>query len=269
MTLLFIEAMNTFVPATGWLVIADAGEPGALAKVWGFLISGGFFMVFIAICSLIALSVVIHRVLFLRKQNVVPAELEGELLELERRFADGETDRLGQLLAADESALARVSRIVLGGEHELREEASSSAEAGAREELVKLQSGIPALEVVITIAPLLGLLGTVSGLVSVFGTLGGSGAELTDPAQVAQGIAEALNTTIAGLAVAVPTVIAHSYLTNRIERFAVRIEVLINIALAVCYRGIAQSSIPASAGSVREAQKETFAVPGSPSQEQS
>lgn len=269
MTLSFIEAMGPVGPTAGWLFIAEAGDPGSFAKVYSFLVSGGFFMIFIAICSLIALSVVIHRVLFLRKLNVVPAELEAELLELERRFADGQTERLGQLLAVDESALARVARIVLSGEHELREEASSSAEAGAREELVKLQSGIAALEVVITIAPLLGLLGTVSGLVSVFGTLGGSGAELTDPAQVARGIAEALNTTIAGLAVAVPTVIAHSYLTNKIERFAVRIEVLTNIALAVCYRGAVQPSLKAPSEPAENAQDDLLEVQGSPATDQS
>lgn len=237
MTLSFIEAAVAATPAVVGQVIAPAAEAGALAKVWYFLVSGGFFMIFIVICSLVALSIVIHRLICLQKRNVVPGELEAELVDLERRFAEGRTDRLEALLAGDQSPLARVARVVLSGEHELREEASSSAEAIGREELVKLQSGIAVLEIVITIAPLLGLLGTVSGLVSVFGTLGGAESGLSDPAQVARGIAEALNTTVAGLVVAVPTVIAHSYLTKKIERFAVRIEVLTNIALAVCYRG--------------------------------
>ena len=239
MTLSSIEAAGALASIAGDLVMG-AAEPGAIAKVYYFLVSGGFFMLFIAACSLIAVSVIIHRMLYLRRENVVPAELETELLELDKRFAENDTSRLGQLLAENDSTLSRVARGVLSGDHEQREEASSAAEAGAREELVKLQSGVAILEVVITIAPLLGLLGTVSGLVRVFGTLGGSGAELTDPAQVARGIAEALNTTIAGLAVAVPTVVAHSYITKKIERFAVRIEVLINMALAVCYRGSSQ-----------------------------
>ena len=239
MTLSSIEEEGTLAAMVENLVMA--AEPSAIAKVYYFLSSGGFFMLFIGSCSLIALSVVIHRLIFLQRKNVVPEELETELLELDRRFAENKTSQLGRLLAEGDSMLARVSRIVIGGDHQEREEASSAAEAGAREELVKLQAGVAILEVVITIAPLLGLLGTVSGLVRVFGALGGSGGELTDPAQVARGIAEALNTTIAGLAVAVPTVVAHSYITKKIERFAVRIEVLMNMALAVCHRSMGQA----------------------------
>jgi len=80
------------------------------------------------------------------------------------------------------------------------------------------------------------ILGTVSGLVGVFTNLdptGASGAR----AEVARGIAEALYTTIAGLAVAVPTVVAHSYFTRKLERMGVRMEVLIGGLLAAKYRG--------------------------------
>ena len=79
------------------------------------------------------------------------------------------------------------------------------------------------LEVVITIAPLLGLLGTVSGLVSVFSNLG----ESAEHSAIAIGIAEALNTTIAGLAIAVPTVVAHSFFMKKIEKMGVRMEILL------------------------------------------
>ncbi len=249
MTLLSIETAGLFAPAAENLVFA-AGEPGAMAKVVYFFVSGGFFMVFIGACSLIALSVVIHRLFYLQRRNVVPIELEAELMELDRRFAENDTSRIGRLLAENDSMLSRVARIVLSGDHAQREEASAAAEAGAREELVKLQSGVAILEVVITISPLLGLLGTVSGLVQVFGAFSGSGGGLTDdPALVARGIAEALNTTIAGLAVAVPTVVAHSYLTKKIERFAVRIEVLVNLALAVCYGGMPRAGEASSSPS--------------------
>ena len=94
-----------------------------------------------------------------------------------------------------------------------------------REQMVKLENGMGVLEVVITISPLLGLLGTVSGLVSVFATLGGSG-DSGDPALIAAGIAVALNTTIAGLVVAVVMVIVHSYFSRRLERIAARLEVI-------------------------------------------
>lgn len=243
MTLSFIEgaggSVGAWAPGLFSPPVLSAGivAPGAVVKVWYFLVAGGFFMGFIALCSLVAVSVVIHRALYLRKKNIVPDALENELLDVERRVSEGNTARLGQILAEDDSTLARISRIALSGEHATREEAIAATEARAREQLLKLQSGIAILEVVITIAPLLGLLGTVSGLVRVFGTLGGESAgALTDPAMVARGIAEALNTTIAGLAVAVPAVVAHSYFTRKIERFAVRMEVLMGMALAAFYR---------------------------------
>lgn len=226
--------MSLFINPPEWLG-AGLIEPGAAAKVWDFLISGGFFMAFIGLCSVIAVSVAIHRAFALRRARVLPAHLENELAQLERLVAEDDTARLGSILATSDSTLAKVACVALSGEHATRDEAAAAVEVTAREEVVKLQSGIAVLEVVITIAPLLGLLGTVSGLVRVFGTLG-DGAAGGDPALVARGIAEALNTTIAGLAVAVPTVIAHSYFTKKIERFAVRMEVLMGMALAVYYR---------------------------------
>ena len=119
-------------------------------------------------------------------------------------------------------------------------------EATAREEVVKMQFGMPMLEVVITIAPLLGLLGTVSGLVTVFGLVGSSSAmENPDPAKMAAGIGEALYTTIGGLVVAVPVVIAHSYFNKRIERMAARMEVLMGEVITVLQSPEAQEPSPA------------------------
>ena len=93
-----------------------------------------------------------------------------------------------------------------------------------------MHSGIGVLDVVITVAPLLGLLGTASGLVVIFQGLG----ETTDHLAIAQGIAQALNTTIFGLAIAVPCVIAHSYFTRRIERLTARMESVMNSFVSAC-----------------------------------
>lgn len=100
----------------------------------------------------------------------------------------------------------------------------------AREEVVKMHSGIGVLDVVITVAPLLGLLGTASGLVTIFEGLG----ETTDYLAIARGIAEALTTTIFGLAIAVPCVVAHSYFMRRIERLTARMESILTSFTATC-----------------------------------
>ncbi|MFK5923896.1 MAG: MotA/TolQ/ExbB proton channel family protein [Verrucomicrobiota bacterium] len=205
-------------------------------QVWEFLLSGGIFMLFIVICSFIAVSVVIHRLLSLRKQAVLPNDVMEAIEQADRQFSQGDFSSATSVINRDNSVLARVARVALSPEHDNREEASEAVEAVAREEVLKMQTGLAVLEVVITISPLLGLLGTVSGLVSVFATFGDAGAEIPDPSILAAGIAKALNTTIGGLAVAVPTVVAHSYLSKRIEGMAVRMEVLMASLLHAYYR---------------------------------
>ena len=86
-----------------------------------------------------------------------------------------------------------------------------------------MHAGIGVLDIVITVAPLLGLLGTASGLVTIFQGLNDS----ADHLAIARGIAKALNTTIIGLAVAVPCVIAHGYFTRKIEVYTARMESLL------------------------------------------
>ncbi len=126
--------------------------------------------------------------------------------------------------------LARLGGVALRHQGKSAPEISRAVEAAAREEIVKLHSGIGVLDVVITVAPLLGLLGTASGLVTIFQGLG----ETTDHLAIARGIAEALNTTIFGLAIAVPCVIAHSYFTRRIERLTARMESVMTGFVSAC-----------------------------------
>ena len=87
---------------------------------------------------------------------------------------------------------------------------------------------------VVGIAPLLGLLGAVSGLVTVFANMGASEA-VSDPRGMARGISEALSTTIVGLAIAIPSLIAYSYFSRKIETMAAEMEAVIADLLAKCY----------------------------------
>jgi biopolymer transport protein ExbB len=88
--------------------------------------------------------------------------------------------------------------------------------------VARLEKGLVFLEITTGVAPLLGLLGTLSGLVGVFANLGDTG----DPTLVARGISEALNTTIMGLAVAAPSLIAYNYYMRKVEIMAVEMESL-------------------------------------------
>lgn len=222
-------------------------DASANEKVWNFLLSGGIFMGFIVLCSFVALAVSIHRLLSLRWRAVLPPDLVDRVGRAERSFRQGRASELFRALDASESPLGRIGCVAMLPEHTSREEAHLAVEATAREEIMRLQTGLSALEVVITIAPLLGLLGTVSGLVSVFAALGGD-SQLTDPSAIAGGIAEALNTTIGGLAVAVPTVIVHSYLQKRIEALAARLEILMSHLLNAFHRNGGRALYEAEAG---------------------
>ena len=195
--------------------------PSKLESIGQFLHSGGIFMVLILLCSIVALSVAIWKALALRAKHTAPADLT-EIL------ATGAAGNAAAAASASPSALGRVAHYAATGEFRSREDAQEAVAASAREEILQLESGIPTLEVVITIAPLLGLLGTASGLVTVFSGLGGAvDGAAADPTTIARGISEALGTTIAGLAVAVPAVVAHSYFARKIERLAARMEVLL------------------------------------------
>ena len=187
-------------------------DPSVNEKVWAVLLSGGVFMAFIAVCSFVAIAVSIHRSLTLRWKSVIPPELRSDLAHCDQVFESGNPTSLYGALKQSDSPIGRIGRLALSPEFTTREEAENAIEATAREQMVKLENGMGVLEVVITIAPLLGLLGTVSGLVTVFATLGERG-DVADPSLIAAGIAVALNTTIAGLVVAVITVIFHSYFT--------------------------------------------------------
>lgn len=90
-----------------------------------------------------------------------------------------------------------------------------------------MESGLFILEIVVGIAPLLGLLGAVAGLVRVFGNIGSGAMSTSDLKGIASGIGEALSTTIVGLSIAIPALVAYTYFSRRVERLAVEMESLL------------------------------------------
>jgi biopolymer transport protein ExbB len=111
---------------------------------------------------------------------------------------------------------------------------ADAVQTRARNEVQTLERGLVVLEIVVGIAPLLGLIGTIHGLVILFGDLGRQG--VTDNAAFARGISIALNTTLMGLLVAVPTLVAWSYFTKKVESAAVEMETIMSDFLRRLYR---------------------------------
>jgi biopolymer transport protein ExbB len=202
----------------------------AISGAAQFFINGGFFMILLLILSVVAGTVILLRASALRQHLVTPPELE---TAIERLQPGASLEGLMRAARLHPSPLGRIVTVCLNHLNWPRQENIEAVQVRARHEVVGMESGLSVLEVTTGVAPLLGLLGTLSGLVSVFANLGDSGTG--DPIAVARGISEALNTTIVGLAVAAPSLVAHNYFQRKIETMAVGMEGLVADLLAKVY----------------------------------
>jgi biopolymer transport protein ExbB len=141
---------------------------------------------------------------------------------------------LQRMVRGDESPLARIMRVALQHLEWPKAENMEAVQTRARHELVRMEKGLVILEVIVGIAPLLGLLGAVSGLVTVFANFGQS-STITDPRGIARGISEALSTTVVGMAIAIPALIAYSYFNKKIETMAAEMESVLADFLSKVY----------------------------------
>lgn len=196
----------------------------ALQTTWAFLQKGGIFMIPLAITSIIGMMAILFKFLSFSKNRVIPPTLAAQIENYQEYIVADKTELILKQFRHGDSTLARLAAVAMKYRGKAQNEITQAVEASAREETVHLHAGIGILDIVITVAPLLGLLGTASGLVTIFQGLG----ETTDHLAVAHGIAEALNTTIAGLTIAVPCVIAHGYFIRRIELITARLEFLLS-----------------------------------------
>lgn len=173
-------------------------------------IKGGPIMWPLLLTSIIALGVVIDRLWFIycEKQNRQPEIVDAVLARLE----DGDTAGAVAVGGNSSDFVARTMSYALSH----RDGSLSSAILRAANlELKRFSRGLPVLDTVITLAPLLGLLGTITGMIHSFGLLGGE--ELGAPAAITGGIAEALIATAFGLGIAITALLPFNYLNTRLE----------------------------------------------------
>lgn len=222
--------MSSFTDPT-LLILAAESAPTGLRLVGEFLATGGFVMLLIVLCSMAAVTVMITAYLQLREKSVMPAGVINQLKAVPNYAASGDIKPLQDYLQRNPSTLAQLGAMAISGKYSSRQECIDAITAKAKEELHHLERGIPILEMMVTVAPLLGLLGTTAGLVGMFAAFGGGGETGPDTAAVAREIGVALRCTIAGLFVAVPSVLAHTYFVRRIDGIAVRLEALLHDAI--------------------------------------
>lgn len=207
------------------LIPALAQEaPGGVSLVWDFLKTGGFVMFLLVLCSMAAVTCMIMATLQLQERKLLPPSVISQLRSLPSFAAKGSISPLQQYLESDGSFLARLGALAISGTYTSKQECTDAVATRAKLEIHRLETGIPFLEVMVTVAPLLGLLGTTIGLVGMFTEYGKGGESGTDTAAVAREIGVALKCTIAGLFVAVPSVVAHVLLIRKLDSIAVKLE---------------------------------------------
>ena len=198
--------------------------------VWEFLEKGGVFMIPLGLTSIAGMMAILYKLLSLSSRRVIPSGLAQEVNQFPQRIVADKMEPILKEFENGASTLARLCAVVVKHRGKPRAEITHAVESAAREETFHLHAGIAVLDTIITIAPLLGLLGTASGLVRIFQGLGDN----SDHLAIARGISEALTTTIVGLAIAVPCVIAHGYFLRRIEMLTVRLESLLADLASAC-----------------------------------
>lgn len=213
---------------TGTLLLATAPPtagpgPGAtINSVWDFALKGGILMIPIALCSLVAMALVVERLLTIRRSRIIP---EGFLDTLRPLVRDGANRaKLVEHCRARPSPFSRICEAgVRHWDRPLEQVEKAISDAGLREVAV-MRKHLRALSVIASIAPLLGLLGTIFGMIKAFQTVAISGEALGRTELLAEGIYEAMITTAAGLIVAIPTVIMYNIIASRIDRLVLEMD---------------------------------------------
>ncbi len=221
-------------------------SPGGFQILFETLQAGGFVMLLIILCSVAALSISIITWLRMRENQLMPPGVIAQLGSLASYATKGDISPLHTYLQNNGSMLARVGHIAVAGVYSSKAECAEVCAAKAREELHKLERDLPFLEVMVTIAPLLGLLGTTAGLVGMFSAFGGDADNGPDTAAVAREIGVALRCTIAGLLVAVPSVVAHTLFVRKLDGIAMRLETILQDTLQSFYQLFEVQRTPSS-----------------------
>jgi biopolymer transport protein ExbB len=210
--------------------------------VLDIILAGGWLMAPIILCSILSSTIIAERIWALRRKNVVPIGLGEQVQEWAVRH---ELDRrhIDQLRSG--SALGRVLAAALVNRHRSRDLIKEAVEDTGRHVVYRLERFLNTLGTIAGISPLLGLLGTVIGMIKVFSAILAHG--VGDANQLAGGISEALITTAAGLTVAIPSFFFYRYFKGTVEAYVVSMEEqAINLIEAIERGNVAQlrSGVP-------------------------
>ncbi len=175
------------------------------------MIRGGPLMWPLLACSVVTVAIVVERMIFWMRLS-----LRQDPRQINRTFELTDQGDFEAAIAAGEQSRCMTTRILAAGLAHRNYGLAENLEAAAGAEIAAMKRGLSVLDTIITLAPLLGILGTVSGIIQSFDLLGESG--VADPKAVTGGIAQALITTAAGLTVAIIALLPHNALVRKVEK---------------------------------------------------
>ena len=214
---------NVFIQITG-IVVSCLIATGLYLKV-DVINKGGPVIIPIILCSIFALAIILERLISLSRSKTDTTKFMDEITAALKR------NRISEALEICEQTQGAIAQILKAGisRHDRpREEIREAIEDAGLHEVPRLEKNLSALATIAHISPLLGLLGTVTGMVNTFQIIQQKAQAMypVDPSVLAKGIWEALITTVAGLIVAIPSFVAYNYLVARVEGLVVEMEIL-------------------------------------------
>jgi biopolymer transport protein ExbB len=184
-----------------------------------WVIKGGPIMAPILLCSVISLGIIVERCLSLRRNRILKYEV---LQRIEELLRDRKIPEATTLCKRYPSSMTRILLAAILNHDKSRQEIKEIIEDAGRHEVPVLERYLTVLGTIASISTLLGLLGTITGMIKTFNVIAALG--YGHPEALAGGISEALITTAAGLGVAIPTVVLYNFFTSKVDALVIEME---------------------------------------------
>ncbi len=194
-------------------------EWNLMEQLISYLSRGGIVMIPLLLCSVIGLAIIIEKIFVLRKRKILIPEIVSVVESIETQK---DIELAKRVCEKHRGPFANILLVALNLQAYPKEEIKELTEEQGRQEVRSLEKGLSVMETIAGISPLLGLLGTVIGMIKVFTVISTQGAGQAKA--LAGGISEALITTATGLVIGIPILVAFNYFTNRAENFILDIE---------------------------------------------
>ena len=190
-----------------------------MTAIYDTLAKGGIMMIPLLLTSIIGLAVFIERAFYLRRKNILHPD---DILLLRSSRSVKDVEEFLTRAKLNDGPLSNIVRVALSGKNKSREVLKEAIADQGRYETRNMERALVILETIAGIAPLMGLLGTVLGMIKVFQVISMEGLGQTQ--HLAGGISEALITTVVGLIIAIPSLVAYNFFTHRVEDLVLDIE---------------------------------------------